>query len=466
MVRVFCAYMLTLRCIARRKIKMRYILIILSTLILIGSARGSNPAAPLRSSQSSSSTSDTLNGIVFTFAVSQDTLGIFDSLSMTLTALNKTSQNDTIPVSDYFYKWSLVNGKGITISGGPTVISNLIYNVVVSPDQSAALYRIRYSMADIFSSPIEPGTYLLSWNLRNGLSFQLHLVCGRSENEITDSVGIRSPIYPLRVGNRWMYQTWYQFSNAVIHGDTVAQTVVGEEMLDGEKWFLVRSDFNGDQLMTVRQDGIYLYIQNFKEAVLRYKYPAVSDEQYNSGYELWTGYADSLVAFPMSVDSIDERISTPAGSYQCSKYHFPEIIVSVGNASTEVGSEDIFLSDIGPVKFVWGDYEYRELISFTETITEVTNKRNAVPDAFQLFQNYPNPLNPTTTITFFIPTRSTASLKVFDILGREVSTIVSGELQAGSYTRQWSAANMSSGVYFYRLEAGSFVKTMKLVVVK
>ena len=162
---------------------MRYKFIFLSTFILIGSARSSNPVAPLSFSQSSLSTSDTLNGIVFTFAVSQDTLGIFDTLNMTLSALNQTSQNDTIPVSDYLYRWLLVNDKGITISGGPTVINNLIYNVVVSPNQSATLYRIGYPMADIFNSPIEPGTYSLTWNLWNELSFQLKLVCGRSKNE-------------------------------------------------------------------------------------------------------------------------------------------------------------------------------------------------------------------------------------------------------------------------------------------
>jgi hypothetical protein len=115
---------------------MRYVLIFLSTLILAGSARSSNPVAPFLSSQSSSSASDTLNGIVFTFAVSRDTLGIFDTLNMTLTALNQTSQNDTIPVSDYLYRWSLVNDNGKIIISGPWLISNLIQNVVVSPNQS------------------------------------------------------------------------------------------------------------------------------------------------------------------------------------------------------------------------------------------------------------------------------------------------------------------------------------------
>ena len=85
---------------------------------------------------------------------------------------------------------------------------------------------------------------------------------------------------------------------------------------------------------------------------------------------------------------------------------------------------------------------------------------------YPLSQNYPNPFNPTTTISFSLPSRSIVSLKVFDILGREVSTIVSAELQARSYTRQWNAANMASGVYFYKLAAGSIVETMKLMVIK
>jgi len=83
-----------------------------------------------------------------------------------------------------------------------------------------------------------------------------------------------------------------------------------------------------------------------------------------------------------------------------------------------------------------------------------------------LSQNYPNPFNPTTTISFSLPTKSFVSLKVFDILGRDVATIFSGELPAGTCTRQWNAANMASGVYYYRLQAGSYSETKKLVLLK
>jgi len=87
-------------------------------------------------------------------------------------------------------------------------------------------------------------------------------------------------------------------------------------------------------------------------------------------------------------------------------------------------------------------------------------------DGHVLGQNYPNPFNPATTISFRVPTQSFVSLKVFDTLGREVSTLLSEQLSAGTYTRQWDAAGLSTGVHFYRLQAGSFVETKKLIYLR
>ena len=98
--------------------------------------------------------------------------------------------------------------------------------------------------------------------------------------------------------------------------------------------------------------------------------------------------------------------------------------------------------------------------------TSISISNPNIPKGFSLSQNYPDPFNPTTTISFTIPTRSSVSLKIFDILGREVATIVSQELPAGTYSRQWNAAKMSSGIYFYRLQAGSFTQTKRLVLLK
>jgi hypothetical protein len=98
--------------------------------------------------------------------------------------------------------------------------------------------------------------------------------------------------------------------------------------------------------------------------------------------------------------------------------------------------------------------------------TAVHNEASHISSSFTLEQNYPNPFNPSTSISFDLPSKSFVSLKVFDLIGKEVATIVSEEMPAGSYTKQWNAANMPSGVYFYRLQAGTFIETKKLVLLR
>ena len=88
------------------------------------------------------------------------------------------------------------------------------------------------------------------------------------------------------------------------------------------------------------------------------------------------------------------------------------------------------------------------------------------PQEYTLSQNYPNPFNPETNISFRIPSQSYVTLKVFDPLGREIATLVSEELPKGDYTRQWNGMNVSSGIYFYRLQAGSFIETKKVILLR
>jgi len=104
--------------------------------------------------------------------------------------------------------------------------------------------------------------------------------------------------------------------------------------------------------------------------------------------------------------------------------------------------------------------------SLSEILTKVKTNMPELPNKYSLQQNFPNPFNPTTNISFDIPSQSFVFLKIFDIIGREVSTLVSEELPAGHYSRQWSAINFPSGVYFYRLQAGNYVEVKKLILLK
>jgi hypothetical protein len=99
-------------------------------------------------------------------------------------------------------------------------------------------------------------------------------------------------------------------------------------------------------------------------------------------------------------------------------------------------------------------------------LTNVNHNGNSIADKFELKQNYPNPFNPTTNITFNVPKNSFVSLKVFDITGREVEKLVSENMAMGNYTVQFDGKNLSSGVYFYKLEAENFSEVKKMSLIK
>jgi hypothetical protein len=116
-----------------------------------------------------------------------------------------------------------------------------------------------------------------------------------------------------------------------------------------------------------------------------------------------------------------------------------------------------------------GKVQYRlKQVDFDGTFeySPVIEVEAGMPRTFELGQNYPNPFNPTTLISYQLPVASEVSLKVYDVLGREVMTLVNGKQDAGSYNLNFNASNLSSGVYFYRLQAGSFVQTKKMMLVK
>ncbi len=98
--------------------------------------------------------------------------------------------------------------------------------------------------------------------------------------------------------------------------------------------------------------------------------------------------------------------------------------------------------------------------------TGISNVNNEVPSSFDLKQNFPNPFNPTTNINFSLPKSGFVTLKVYDMIGKEVATLVNEVKTAGNYIVGFNAANLPSGAYFYRLESNSFVDTKKMMLIK
>lgn len=117
-------------------------------------------------------------------------------------------------------------------------------------------------------------------------------------------------------------------------------------------------------------------------------------------------------------------------------------------------------------RFGGGDWGPTSNVAEKTSITTGIENIEQIPNSFSLSQNYPNPFNPTTTIKYFIPQTSIVNISIYDILGREVTKLVNEEKLPGNYEVNFSGSNLSSGVYLYRMQAGSFSQTKKLILIK
>ena len=93
-------------------------------------------------------------------------------------------------------------------------------------------------------------------------------------------------------------------------------------------------------------------------------------------------------------------------------------------------------------------------------------ENNILPENFKLEQNFPNPFNPETSIRFSIANEQNVTLKIFDMQGKEAAVLINETLQAGNYTINWNAAQFASGVYYCRLQAGSYFETKRMILMK
>ena len=166
---------------------------------------------------------------------------------------------------------------------------------------------------------------------------------------------------------------------------------------------------------------------------------------------------------------------TPGAAYvfQRNNATWSEIVKFI---TADIGEGDLFGSSvsISDQHIVIGDENFPAGVAtgsayvFTAALLPVgiDDGNGGISAGFVLNQNYPNPFNPSTTIRYELPTRSYVVLKIFNLLGQEVATLIDQTKAAGRYEVEWEPARMSSAIYFYRLQAGEFVETKKLVVIK
>jgi len=136
---------------------------------------------------------------------------------------------------------------------------------------------------------------------------------------------------------------------------------------------------------------------------------------------------------------------------------------------------------VGEIKSVfWGNNQYDQGFEGTLdrfrasnaqqdwvlNVTDVKDDYDNLPQNYSLFQNYPNPFNPSSIIRYDLPKEGMVSIKIYDMLGREVKTLVNEYKSVGSYNIEFNANNLTSGIYFYHLQTSDFSQTKKLILMK
>jgi hypothetical protein len=248
----------------------------------------------------------------------------------------------------------------------------------------------------------------------------------------------------------------YGGSDCWDRGNSVQQTSDGGYIVAGSKSplysdnsdiYIIKTNSSGDTLWTKTFGGI-----DHEEG---HSVRQTNDGGYIVAGISWDSNFNSDV-YLLKTDSLANTIWTKTfgGIRYYMRYSIQQTsgggyIVAGSKTSLGAGDSDVWLIKLAP-----------------ESPTAIRSYDNQIPSNYSISQNYPNPFNPSTTIKYSVPKVSFVTIKIYDVLGSEVATLLNEEKPVGTYELSWSAANLSSGVYFYQLKAGSFVETKKMILLR
>lgn len=202
--------------------------------------------------------------------------------------------------------------------------------------------------------------------------------------------------------------------------------------------------------------------------------PVIKDEGDNDNYPFyWTSttHFDGpmpnkavYICFGEALGFMEDPPNSGSGNYELLDVHG----AGAQRSDPKTGDPDNYPNGFGPQGDVIRIYNYVRLVRDADITVNIENEENigAIPNKYELEQNYPNPFNPSTTISFSLPESGIVSLKIFDVLGREVDELVNKELSAGKHTIIWNAGEFPSGVYFYNITTAGFTKTNRMILLK
>lgn len=263
---------------------------------------------------------------------------------------------------------------------------------------------------------------------------------------------------PLDVGNQWQYKVHH-----IVFGPPATDTTTYYSLFIVERDTIMPNEFQY-QVVVSETEIKYVHIDSATACVYEYEGGLAQGLKTDSllcSEGDWFGY-NNYCALIDTATVLD--------------YH--TWAMSIENVAPDITANHTLAMDLGMIykyiykSFGWGTEEIYTLVyaningtEFGEKVTSVNNLSNRI-SKYTLRQNYPNPFNPITTIRYQVPDISFVTLKVYDVIGNEIATLINEEKPAGSYEFTFSANGLSSGIYFYKLIAGSYVETKKMILLK
>ncbi len=276
--------------------------------------------------------------------------------------------------------------------------------------------------------------------------------------------------YPLAVGNKWIYDKttvtydpYPQYSHQILVKEVLRDTIAA----NGKHYYYLKDE-------TVWEEDVLERIDSSEGKVHRYlENPGLTENEYLLD-DLLAEVGDTVNSYrmgyyPGSHTTVLDEITFEKWGLNKPKKVFEQYILHppVYSLTQDIGLDSIYsYFDFGDTWIVLKGCIINGVVYGDTTVVSVEDETQNLPTEFSLSQNYPNPFNPSTSIKYAVSSRQFVNLKVYDVLGNEIATLVKEELPAREYEVEFDGSGLTSGIYFYQLRAGSFVQTKKMILIK
>jgi len=280
--------------------------------------------------------------------------------------------------------------------------------------------------------------------------------------------------YPLSIGNKWVYDevTVVQDPYPNVYSRILIKEVLGDTIApNGKHYYKVNDE-------TIWESSVLERVDSIDGGVYRYYEDSSLAENEYLAYDLLAEIGDTISSFRMGFNTVmfttmyEEGMFGKWGIIKPKKVFLEYTLhPPIFSLTQDVGLDSIYsYFDFGNTWTTLKGCIIDGVIYGDTTTVGVNDDETPIATTFKLEQNYPNPFNPSTRIQYAIGSRQFVTLKVYDVLGNEIATLVNEELPAGEYEVEFNTSSInhhpSSGIYFYELKSGNFVETKKMVLIR